>query len=244
MQIGGSVALVTGANRGLGLAFARELVRRGAARVYGAARHPDQVSEPGVTPVALDITDAENVARAAQQCGDVSLLVNNAGVLKYSTFTGAPDIEAARAEMETNYFGTLSMCRAFAPVLAANGGGAIVNMLSVTSFYNNPLNATYGASKAAAWSLTNGVRLELHHQGTLVVAVHAGFIDTDMAALVNNPKDRPEDVARMTFDGVEAGQVEVLADERTRTVKADLSRDHELIYPPIQEFWDAAIAGQ
>jgi short-subunit dehydrogenase len=117
-------------------------------------------------------------------------------------------------------------------------------MLSVTSFYNNPLNATYGASKAAAWSLTNGVRLELHHQGTLVVAVHAGFIDTDMAALVNNPKDSPADVARMTFDGVEAGQVEVLADERTRTVKANLSRDHELIYPPIQEFWDAAIKGQ
>jgi NAD(P)-dependent dehydrogenase (short-subunit alcohol dehydrogenase family) len=244
MQIGGSVALVTGANRGLGLAFTRELVRRGAAKVYGAARHPDQVTEPGVTPVALDITDRESVTQAAQQCADVSLLVNNAGVLKYSTFTGAPDIEAARAEMETNYFGTLSMCRAFAPVLAANGGGAIVNMLSVTSFYNNPLNATYGASKAAAWSLTNGVRLELHHQGTLVVAVHAGFIDTDMAALVNNPKDSPEDVARMTFDGVEASQVEVLADERTRTVKANLSRDHELIYPAIQEFWDSAISGQ
>jgi NAD(P)-dependent dehydrogenase (short-subunit alcohol dehydrogenase family) len=148
MQINKSVALVTGVNRGLGRAFSRELVRRGAAKVYGAARHPDQVTEPGVTPVALDITDQARVAEVAGQCPDVSLLINNAGVLKHSTFINAPSLEAARAEMETNYFGTLSMCRAFAPVLAANGGGAIVNMLSITSFYNNPLDATSGASKA------------------------------------------------------------------------------------------------
>jgi NAD(P)-dependent dehydrogenase (short-subunit alcohol dehydrogenase family) len=243
MQIGGSVALVTGANRGLGLAFTRELVRRGAARVYGAARRPDQVTEPGVTPVALDITNQDQVAAVAAQCADVSLLVNNAGVMRASTFTGAPGLEAARAEMETNYFGTLSMCRAFAPVLAANGGGAIVNMLSVTSFYTNPFNSSYGASKAAAWSLTNGVRLELHRQGTHVVAVHAGFIDTDMAALATSPKDSPEDVVRQALDGVEGGQPEVLADERTRTVKASLSRDHELIYPAIQQFWDEATKG-
>jgi NAD(P)-dependent dehydrogenase (short-subunit alcohol dehydrogenase family) len=126
------------------------------------------------------------------------------------------------------------MCRAFAPVLAANGGGAIVNMLSVTSFYTNLIDASYGASKAAEWSLTNGVRLELHRQGTLVVAVHASFVDTDMAALTNAPKDSPESVARQAFDAVEAGQTEVLADERTRTVKAQLSRDQELIYPPGQ----------
>ena len=243
MKIDGSVALVTGANRGLGRVYARELVSRGAAKVYGAARDPAAVTEPGVTPLALDITDPERVAQVAAQCTDVSLLVNNAGVLKYSTFTGAPNLDAARLEMETNYFGTLSMCRAFAPVLAANGGGAIVNMLSVTSFYTNPFDASYGASKAAAWSLTNGVRLELHHQDTLVVAVHASFIDTDMAALTNAPKDTPESVAQQVFDAVEAGQIEVLADERTRTVKAELSRDHELIYPPVQEFWDAAVRG-
>jgi NAD(P)-dependent dehydrogenase (short-subunit alcohol dehydrogenase family) len=243
MNISGSVALVSGANRGLGRAFARELVRRGAAKVYGAARDPAAVTEPGVLPVALDITDGEQVARVAAQCADVSLLVNNAGVLRYSTFTSAPDLDGARQEMETNYFGTLRMCRAFAPVLAAAGGGAIVNMLSITSFYTNPFNASYGASKAAEWSLTNGVRLELHHQGTLVVAVHAGFIDTDMAALTDAPKISPESVAQQAFDAVEAGQVEVLADERTRNVKASLSRDHELIYPPVQEFWDAAVAG-
>ena len=243
MKIDGSVALVTGANRGLGRAYARELVKRGAAKVYGAARDPAAVTEPGVTPMALDVTDAERVAQVAAQCADATLLVNNAGVMKASTFMDAPNLDAARLEMETNYFGTLSMCRAFAPVLAANGGGAIVNMLSITSFYTNPFNASYGASKAAAWSLTNGVRLELHHQGTLVVAVHAGFIDTDMAALVNAPKDSPESVAQQVFDAVEAGQVEVLADERTRTVKAQLPRDHELIYPPVQEFWDAAVGG-
>jgi NAD(P)-dependent dehydrogenase (short-subunit alcohol dehydrogenase family) len=243
MKIHGSVALVTGANRGLGRVFARELVSRGAATVYGAARHPDAVTDPGVTPIALDITDAERVAQVARQCADVSLLVNNAGVLKYSTFTSAPSLDAARAEMETNYFGTLSMCRAFAPVLAANGGGAIVNMLSVSSFRTSPFDASYGASKAAEWSLTNGVRVELHHQGTLVVGVHASFIDTDMAALTSEPKDSPESVVRQALDAVEAGQVEVLADERTRTVKAELSRDQELIYPPLEKFWDDALKG-
>ena len=243
MKIEGSVALVTGAGRGLGQADARELVSRDAAKVYGAARHPGQVTEPGVTPITLDITDPARVAQVAEQCADVTLLINNAGVMKASTFTGAPDLDAAREEMETNYFGTLSMCRAFAPVLAANGGGAIVNMLSVTSFYTNPFNASYGASKAAGLSLTNGIRLELHHQGTLVIAVHAGFIDTDMAALVDAPKISPRAMAGQICDAIEAGQVEVLADERTRFIKASLPRDQELIYPAVQEFWDSALKG-
>jgi NAD(P)-dependent dehydrogenase (short-subunit alcohol dehydrogenase family) len=243
MRISGSVAVVTGANRGLGQVYARELIRRGAAKVYGAARDADAVTEPGTAPIRLDITDPEQVAAAARQCPDVGLLVNNAGVMRASTFTDAPNLDAARLEMETNYFGTLSMCRAFAPLLAANGGGAIVNMLSVASFYTNPFTASYGASKAAAWSLTNGIRTELHHQGTLVVAVHAAFIDTDMAAGIDAPKISPESVAQQALDAVEAGQAEVLADERSRTVKQSLPRDHELIYPPIQEFWDAAVTG-
>jgi len=243
MKIAGSVALVTGAGRGLGRVFAAELVSRGAAKVYGAARDPAAVTDAGVTPVALDITDPDGVARAAELCADVSLLVNNAGVMRASTFIDAPSLDAARLEMETNYFGTLRMCRAFAPILAANGGGAVVNMLSVTSFFTNPFNASYGASKAAEWSLTNGIRTELHHHGTLVVGVHAGFIDTDMAAGLDVPKISPESVAVQVFDAVEAGQVEVLADERTRSVKASLPRDHELIYPPIQELWDSAFKG-
>jgi NAD(P)-dependent dehydrogenase (short-subunit alcohol dehydrogenase family) len=245
MQIEGSVALVTGAGRGLGRVFARELVSRGAARVYGAARNPADASQPGVTPVALDITDAGQVRQVAEQCADVSLLVNNAGVMAARPFIGVPDLDAARREMETNYFGTLSVCRAFAPVLAAQGGGAIVNMLSIVSFFTNPFNGSYGASKAAGLSMTNGIRLELHRQGTLVVAVHASFIDTDMSAGIDAPKVSPESVARQALDAVAAGQVEVLADERTRKVKAELPRDHELIYPPLQASWDGGpVAGR
>jgi len=141
MKIDGSVALVTRANRGLGRVFAQELVSRGAAKVNGATRHADAVTGPGVTAVALDITDADRVAQVAAQCTDLTLLVNNTGVMKASTFIDAPNLDAARLEMATNYFGTLSMCRAFAPVLAAYGGGAIVNMLSVSSFYSDPFTA-------------------------------------------------------------------------------------------------------
>jgi NAD(P)-dependent dehydrogenase (short-subunit alcohol dehydrogenase family) len=232
------VALVTGAGRGLGRAFARELVRRGAATVYGAARDPGAVTEPGVSPVALDITDPGRVAQAARQCADVSLLVNNAGVMTLSPLIGAASMDGARLEMETNYFGTLAMCRAFAPVLAANGGGALVNVLSVVSWFTNPVNGTYGASKAAEWALTNGIRIELARHGTLVVGVHASFIDTDMAAGLDSPKISPASVVQQVLDAVEAGQIEVLADERTRQIKASLPRDHELIYPPIQAAWD------
>ena len=168
--------------------------------------------------------------------------MNNAGVLKYSTFIGAPSLDGARQEMETNYFGTLSMCRAFAPALAAAGGGAIVNMLSVTSFYSAPLDPSYGASKSAEWSMTNGIRMELSRQGTLVVGVHAGFIDTEMVAELARglPKDDPADVARQVFDAVEAGQVEVLADRRTERIKSLLPEDHEKIYPAVQERWNEA----
>jgi NAD(P)-dependent dehydrogenase (short-subunit alcohol dehydrogenase family) len=239
MRIENSVALVTGANRGLGRVLARELVARGARTVYAAARSPAAVTDPGVVPVALDITDPDQVAAAAHQCADVDLLVNNAGVLAWSPLIGAPDLDGARREMQTNYFGTLDMCRAFAPVLAANGGGALVNMLSIVSWFTNPGNGTYSASKAAAWAMTNGIRVELARHGTLVVGVHVGFIDTDMAAGVDAPKISPADVTRQILDAVEAGQSEVLADERTRQVKAALSRDQELIYPAVQARWDA-----
>ena len=244
MNISGSVALVSGANRGLGRAFARELVRRDAAKVYGAARDPAAVTEPGVLPVALDITDGEQVARVAAQCADVSLLVNNAGVMRASTFTSAPDLDAARQEMETNYFGTLRMCRAFAPVLAANGGGALVNILSIVSWFANPLNSSYCASKSAAWSLTNAARIELRRQGTLVTGVFAGVIDTDMgAAFPHLSKISPQSVADQALDGIEAEAEEVLCDDRTRSVKAAMPDDLAVIYPQHQAIWDALQPG-
>lgn len=241
MRIEDSVVLVTGAARGLGQAFVAELAARGAKTIYAAARNPARVQGPGI-PVELDITRPGQVAAAADRCADVNLLVNNAGVMTSSPFLAAPSLDGARLEIETNYLGTLAMCRAFAPVLAANGGGAIVNMLSVTSFFTNPENGSYGASKAAEWSLTNGVRIELARQGTLVVGVHAGFIDTEMVAELARglPKDDPADVARQVFDAVEAGQVEVLADERTKRTKSLLPEDHEKIYPAVQERWNEA----
>jgi NAD(P)-dependent dehydrogenase (short-subunit alcohol dehydrogenase family) len=148
-------------------------------------------------------------------------------------------MSAARAEMETNYFGTLSMARAFAPVLAAAGGGALVNVLSVVSWYAPPFNASYCASKSAEWALTNALRVELHGQGTLVVGVHAGFIDTDMAAAVEDAKISPSDVVAQTLDAVEKGQPEVLTDDWTRHVKDSVATDQQSLYPDIQRSWDA-----
>ena len=241
MRIRDSVALVTGANRGLGRAFARALRARGAKTVYAAARDSDTVTDPGVVPIRLDITDQHQVAAAAERCSDVTLLVNNAGVLTNSPLLAAATIDGARAEMEVNYFGTLAMCRAFAPVLAGNGGGAVVNMLSVASWYTNPNLGSYSASKAAAWALTNGIRVELRRQGTLVVAVHAGYVDTDMAGGVAAPKISPDDVAAQTFDAVEADREEVLADQRTRDIKAAIPHDLEVLYPGVQQMWDNRI---
>jgi NAD(P)-dependent dehydrogenase (short-subunit alcohol dehydrogenase family) len=239
MKIAGSVALVTGANRGIGAAYTRSLLERGAAVVYGAARDPETISEPGVKPIKLDIADPAAIERAVQQCGDVNLVVNNAGILLSSPLIGAPDLAAARAEMDVNYWGTLAMCRAFAPVLATNGGGALVNVLSVVTWFTPPETGSYAVSKAAAWAMTNGIRVELAAQGTLVVGVHVGFVDTDMAAGINAPKTSPVEVARQTLDAIEAGRIEVLTDAISKQTKANLSRDHELIYPAVQAEWDA-----
>ena len=222
-QIAGSTALVTGANRGLGRAFSRALVARGA-KVYGGARDPRTIVDDGVIPVQLDITDPESVAAATLRASDTTLLINNAGILRGGGLIGAPNLEGARAEMETNYFGTLEMSRQFAPVLARNGGGALVNMASVLSWVTFPTVGGYAASKAAVWSLTNEIRQELSAQNTLVVGVHAGYIDTDMAAGVDQSKISPDDVVAQVLDAIEAGREEVLADGLSRAVKAGLSQ--------------------
>ncbi|BCB81725.1 SDR family oxidoreductase [Phytohabitans flavus] len=222
MQISDSIALVTGANRGLGRHFARQLLERGARKVYATARTPELVDIPGVEVLRLDITDPAQVAAAAAGAPDVSLLINNGGIsTAQNLVTG--DLEKIQLEMRTHFFGTLDMIRAFAPVLGANGGGAILNVLSVMSWMSFVGANAYSAAKAAQWSLTNGVRLELAGQGTLVTGLHLGPSDTDMTAGLDIPKNDPAAVVRAALDGIEARQDEVLADELTVQVKAALA---------------------
>jgi NAD(P)-dependent dehydrogenase (short-subunit alcohol dehydrogenase family) len=223
MQVKNSVVLVTGANRGLGQAFVNALLEAGAAKIYAAARDASSITLASVTPIQLDVTNAADIAAAAARCTDVTLLINNAGIGRGSSFLAPGSADAARAELETNFFGPLALSQAFAPALKANGGGAIVNVLSVLSWLNLSGAATYSASKAAAWSLTNGLRGELRGQGTQVVGVHVGYMDTDMTRGLDAPKANPLDVARQTLAAVEAGQDEVLADELSRGVKQGLS---------------------
>ncbi|HEY2534405.1 MAG TPA: SDR family oxidoreductase [Xanthobacteraceae bacterium] len=225
MKVAGSIALVTGANRGLGLAFAKALAERGAAKVYAAARNPGAITLKGVVALKLDVTSDDDVVAAAHAACDVNLLINNAGIARSGGFLADGAVEAAREQFEVNFVGTLRMARAFAPVLAKNGGGAIINVLSVASWMNGPTLATYGVSKSAEWALTNGLRIELAQQGTQVVGLHAAFIDTDLARNVNAPKSSPEEIVRRTLDALERGQGEVLADETTRQVHRGLSAD-------------------
>jgi NAD(P)-dependent dehydrogenase (short-subunit alcohol dehydrogenase family) len=222
MQIKNSVALVTGANRGLGRAFVQGLLDRGARTVYATARRPEALDVPGATTLALDITDPDSVRAAALAATDVDLLINNAGITTGTSIVTGP-LEQVRHELETNMFGHLRMIRAFAPTLAANGGGAIVNVLSAVSWFPMLGANAYHLSKAAAWAMTNGVRIELAAQGTLVTGVHLGMADTDMANGWEGPMLAPAELVAAALDGVEAGAAEVLADEWTRGVKARLS---------------------
>src|SRR5438477_10386300 len=238
MKVEGASALVTGANRGLGAAIAQALVDAGA-KVYGAARDNTTITNQDVIPVLLDVNSADDIATAARICGDVSIVVNNAGIGRLSSSLAPGPTDAARAEMETNYFGPLRMAQAFAPILRDNGGGALVNVLSVLSFVSMPQVATYSASKAAAWSITNALRMELRRQGTLVVAVHAGFIDTDMAAGVDGEKISPQSVAQQIVAAIEAAAEEVLADPTREMAKGALANDLTALYPALQAQSDA-----
>ena len=231
MNIEGSVALVTGANRGLGAAFTRALLDQGAAKVYAGARDPGSVTQAGVVPLELDVTSAADVAAASDRCGDVTLLINNAGIGSGTSLLADDVVDAARREFETNVFGPLALSQAFAPTLADNGGGAIVNVLSVLSWVAMPPTATYCASKAAGWSFTNSLRQQLLGQGTQVVGLYVGYMDTDMTTGVDAPKSDPHDVARLTLDGLEAGAHEVLADDVSRHVRGALSGDLVDLYP-------------
>ncbi len=230
MELSNSSALVTGANRGIGRHFAEQLVARGA-RVYATARKPESIDIPGVRVLQLDITDPASVGAAAAVASDITLLVNNAGISTYSNLIGG-DLDKIRLEMDTHYFGTLNVVRAFAPILGANGGGAILNVLSALSWFSHDGTNAYAAAKAAEWSLTNGIRLELAAQGTLVTGLHLGAADTDMTAGYTGPMLDPAEVVRIALEAVESGKLEVLADDWSVYVKASLSADPRLFYLP------------
>jgi short-subunit dehydrogenase len=242
MKIEGTTALVTGANGGIGKHYIEALQTAGAARIYAGARNPDSLAEiastdPGrIIPVQLDIVDHASVRVAAARCQDVTLLINNAGIAKYQGLLAAPDLSSARAEMEVNYFGTLEMCRAFAPILKANGGGAIVNMQSIIALVNFPKNGGYSASRAASLSMTQGIRAELAAQGTLVVAVLPGTVDTSMSKNDPPPKVSPSEVARAALQAVIDSTEEVYPGEQAKEMAAKLLKD-----PKSMEKWMATM---
>lgn len=229
MDIEGRTALVTGANRGLGRHLAQELIRRGA-KVYAAARRPETIDLNGVTAVALDVTDAASIAAAAAATDGISILVNNAGSSTGSSVTDGAwsDIEL---EMNTHYFGTLAVTRAFAPQLAQAGTSAVLNILSVLSWFTLPGTGAYSAAKAAQWSLTNALRLELAGQGTTVSGLHVGFMDTDMVRHIDAPKSDPAVIAAVAIDAIAAGQVEIVADDISHQVRSGLAGGVAALYP-------------
>jgi short-subunit dehydrogenase len=235
MKVEGVVALVTGANGGIGKHYIEALQTAGAARIYAGARNPEALTEIASTaperiiPIQLDIVDRESIQAAAARCQDVSLLINNAGIAKYQGLIAAPDLSSARAEMEVNYFGTLEMCRAFAPILKTHEGGAIVNMQSIIALVNFPKNGGYSASRAASLSMTQGIRAELAAQGTLVVAVLPGTVDTSMSKNDPPPKVSPSEVARVALQAVIDCTEEVYPGEQAKDMAAKLLQDPKSI---------------
>jgi NAD(P)-dependent dehydrogenase (short-subunit alcohol dehydrogenase family) len=231
MNIEHSTALVTGANRGLGRHLAEQLAGRGA-KVYAGARDPGRVDLPGVIPVALDITDPASVAAAAEATGDVTLLINNAGSATGASLLDGP-LADIQLEMNTHFFGTLAVIRAFAPQLAAADESAVLNVLSVLSWISLPDGGAYSAAKAAEWSLTNALRQQLAAQGTKVSGLHVGYMDTDMASHVTGPKQDPAAVAKLALDGIAAGETEILADDLSRQVRQGLAGGVKALYPQV-----------
>ncbi|MEU3188915.1 SDR family oxidoreductase [Streptomyces sp. NPDC006923] len=227
-RLSDSVVLVTGANGGLGKEFVRQGLARGAQKVYATARKPQEWDDARIVPLTLDVTDSASVAAAAEAAHDTTVVLNNAGTASPSTLlTITPD--DLRALYETNVFGPLAVAQAFAPVLAANGGGALVDIHSALSWLATP--SAYPSTKAAFWSLTNGLRIELAAQGTQVVGAHLGFTDTPFTAHLDVPKEDPRDIVAAIYDGLEAGAHEVLADDTSRQIKRNLSEPLEALYP-------------
>ena len=225
MNIKDSVVFITGANRGLGLQLAKAALAAGAKKVYGAARDPGTVTLPGVIPVQLDVTNHDHIAAVTRDYPDVNVLINNAGIVRAGGILADNALEQARAEMETNVIGPMLLSKGFAPTLKANGGGAIVNILSVLAWYSQGPTNTYSMSKSAAWALTNGLRIELAALGTKVIGAHMGYMDTDMTAGYDIAKIQPQEVAAQIIAALAEGREEVLADDLTRQVKLGINAE-------------------
>ncbi|TVY05577.1 SDR family oxidoreductase [Paenibacillus cremeus] len=231
MEISKQIVLVTGANRGLGRHLAQELLARGA-KVYAGARNPETIDLPGAIPLLLDITNEKSVAAAAELANDVTILINNAG-----SYTGASllngELDLIRMEMDTHYFGTLSMIRAFAPVIEKNSGGAILNILSVLSWVSFDGAGAYAAAKSAEWSMTNALRQVLAPKNIRVSGLHVGYMDTDMTAGIQAPKSNPADIAKIAIRGIEADSYEIVADDLSRKVQQNLAGGVKGVYPQL-----------
>jgi NAD(P)-dependent dehydrogenase (short-subunit alcohol dehydrogenase family) len=223
MKIENAVVLVTGANRGIGQAFAREVLARGASKVYAGARDTSSVTQSGVQALRLDVNKPDDVAAAAALAPDVTLIINNAGIAQQGGFLAADSEDVARRIFETNFYAMLRVSKAFAPILKANGGGALLNVLSIASWVNGGELAAYSASKSAAWSLTNALRNELAAQKTQVLGLHMAYVDTDLTRGFDVPKSSPEEIVKRALDGLESGVDEVLADELTLQVKLGMT---------------------
>ena len=229
-QLAESTVLVTGANGGLGTEFVRQALARGARRVYATARNPRAWDDDRVVPLTLDVTDVTSVAHAASAADDATIVINNAGGSAAPSLLTAP-LDEVRAVYETNVFGPIAVAQAFAPVLAKNGGGALLDIHSALSWLAIP--GAYASTKAALWSVTNTLRLELAGQGTEVFGAHLGYTDTPMIARLDVDKADPRDIVAAIYDGLEAGDQEILADDTSRWVKQQLSRPLSALYPQL-----------
>lgn len=231
MKIENAVVLVTGANRGIGLEFARELLARGARKVYAGVRDPATVTLSGVQAIRLDVNNPDDVDAAAALASDVTLLINNAGIAQPGGFLAPDSEDVARRIFKTNFFAMLRMSKAFAPILKANGGGALLNVLSVASWANGGELAAYSASKSAAWSLTNALRNELASQKTQVLGLHMAYVDTDLTRGLDAPKSTPPEIVTRALDGLESGLDEVLADDLTVQIKQGMTASRPSYLP-------------
>ena len=226
MDITNATVFITGANRGLGLAFAREARRRGATKVYAGMRNTSGFQEPGIVPVRIDVTDRESIAAAAELAADTTLLVNNAGIAALIDGPLAADIEAQSAHMfDTNYYGVVRVTQAFERILSVKPHAAIINVLSDIVWLPRPILTPYAASKAAAWNYTNQLRFHLRDRGIQVLGLHVGFVDTDLTRGIDVPKASPEDVVRQTYDALHAGKSEIMADQGTAVLKSTLAAE-------------------